>query len=56
MANLKQMFSVSYELDDVKDIRLTAFFIVLFSLKENIAVFLVLNYEDRQFKWFSSIS
>ena len=40
------MFSVSYELNDVNDSHLPPFFLVLFLFKENIAVFLALNYEQ----------
>jgi hypothetical protein len=50
------MFSLSYDLNGIKDNHLIAFFLVLFLPKENMAVFLALNCEESQFKWFSSRS
>jgi hypothetical protein len=43
-------------MNGTNDIRLTAFFLALFLLKQNIPVFLTLNYEESQFKWVSSRS
>ena len=50
------MSSVSYEMNDTKNSSLIAFFLVLFLLRENTAVFMALNYEEIQFKWFYEIT